>query len=278
MLHHLGFKKLVNSDFGSTFFARLEEGSLGLETRVQRDIGPLNALKNDISAWAAQKRKFAAVYFPQMGHGPWPAVPGEPNSTPDERARFLAQYQDSWIGELVHQLQLSGQLEHTIFVITGDHGIRFRSENSALPVGRIDEMSYHVPMLVSVPKVLSHEVRINWPTSHIDLEPTILDLLGIQGQRQWEQGTAIWNPQLSNRRVFLLGERLFGADGYFDGRQAVMLQNQLGMVFESPTLHFGRDAQKPRDSIEAKAARQTLREFDSFEAAVNGELRNGRIQ
>jgi hypothetical protein len=278
MLHHLGFSKLVNSDLGSTFFTRLEEGNLGLETRIQRDIGPLHALMNDISTWATQKRKFAAVYFPQMGHGPWPAVPGEPNSTADERARFLARYQDSWIGELVHRLELTGELEHTIFVVTGDHGIRFRSENSELPVGRIDEMSYHVPFLVSIPKVVSHEVRIDWPTSHIDLEPTLLDLLGIEQGRQWEQGTAIWNPQLSSRRVFLLGDRLFGADGYFDGRDAVMLQNQIGTVFESGSLHFERDGLKANDSAEAKAAKKTLKEFASFEAVVNAELRNGRIQ
>jgi hypothetical protein len=105
-----------------------------------------------------------------------------------------------------------------------------------------------------------------------------LDLLGIEQGRQWEQGTAIWNPQLSSRRVFLLGDRLFGADGYFDGRDAVMLQNQIGTVFESGSLHFERDGLKANDSAEAKAAKKTLKEFASFEAVVNAELRNGRIQ
>lgn len=277
MLRNLGFQNLVNSDQGTTFFARLEEQNLTLDKRVLRDIGPFNRLRADIADWGTKKQKFAAVFFPQMGHGPWPAIPGEPNSTADDRARFLASYQDAWIGELVDQLKTSGELDHTIIMITADHGIRFRSENTALPVGKIDDMSFHVPLVVFVPKLLDREQLITWPTSHIDLQPTILDLLGIRRQRQWEQGTAIWNPALASRRVFLLGDKLFGADGYYDGKQAVMLQNQLGTIFESPDLHF--DGQEPlaKDSVEAKNAKNTLREFSSFEAAVDMELRNGVI-
>jgi glucan phosphoethanolaminetransferase (alkaline phosphatase superfamily) len=277
MLRNLGFHKLVNSDLGTTFFARLEEKNLTLNQRVLRDIGPLNRLKADIAEWARTKQKFAAVFFPQMGHGPWPPVPGEPDSSADERARFLARYQDAWIGELCQQLQASGELDHTIVIVTADHGIRFRSENDALPVGKIDDMSFHVPLLVFVPKLLDHEQFIAWPTSHIDLQPTILDLLGIRQGRQWEQGMAIWNPMLANRRVFLLGDKLFGADGYYDGHQAMMLQNQLGTVFANSSLHFDRHEPVTKNSSVAKDARNMLREFDSFEAAVDMELRNGII-
>jgi arylsulfatase A-like enzyme len=277
MLRNVGFQKLVNSDLGSTFFARLEEENLTLETRIQRDVGPLNRLKEDIAQWAAQRQKFAAVFFPQMSHGPWPPVPGKPNSSADERARFLAQYQDAWVGELVNQLDQFDELDHTIIVITADHGIRFPSENGALPVGKIDEMSYHVPLLVFVPKLLEHEKIIDWPTSHIDIQPTILDLLGLQQARQWEQGTAIWHPGLSERRVFLLGDELFGADGYYDGRHAVMLQNQLGVVFENKDLHFDRVKATLDQSPAAKEAKRTLRQFASFQSVVDVELRNGVI-
>ena len=56
-----------------------------------------------------------------------------------------------------------------------------------------------------------------------------------------------------------------------------MLQNQIGTVFENATLHFERDELQSNDSAEAKAAKDTFKEFASFEAVVNAELRNGRI-
>jgi hypothetical protein len=88
----------------------------------------------------------------------------------------------------------------------------------------------------------------------------MLDLLAIRQGHQWEQGTAIWNPLLLGRRVFLLGDKPFGADGYCDGRCAVMLQNQVGTVFESRGLHFDRSALQPSESAAAKAAKGALQE------------------
>jgi arylsulfatase A-like enzyme len=48
-----------------------------------------------------------------------------------------------------------------------------------LPHGKVKEVTMRVPMLVYVPGVVPQPVAINYPTSHIDITPTLLDLLGI---------------------------------------------------------------------------------------------------
>jgi arylsulfatase A-like enzyme len=101
-----------------------------------------------------------------------------------QRGHALAVYQDAWLGELLDELQRDGALDNTIILFTSDHGMRWTpgdQEGQVVLVseGRLEDIELRVPMLMYVPGVLQHATIIDSPTSHIDITPTLLDLLGI---------------------------------------------------------------------------------------------------
>ncbi len=278
MLRDLGFQRLVNSELGSTVFLPDMELGLPWAERVKRDAAPLHRLESDIRAWAARGQKFAVQFSPELGHGPWPMVDGKPNASMDERGHALVVYQDAWLGEIINALEDTHILDKTIIVVTADHGIRFKAEHPDFPLGKVDDMSFHVPLLVYVPGLLKSTERIDWPTSHIDIQPTVLDLLGVQTGREWEEGSPIWDPSLDRRRVFMLSDMLFGADGYWGDGKYYMEQNDSGAVFESDTNHFPASSVLLQNSPKAAEVRSTLMRMISVEHAIRLHLEGGVLR
>jgi phosphoglycerol transferase MdoB-like AlkP superfamily enzyme len=278
MLRDIGFQRLVNSELESTAFLPDMELGLPWEERVKRDAAPLHGLENDIRTWALQGQKFAVQFSPELGHGPWPVIGDKPDASMDERGHALVVFQDAWLGEIMSLLEGAGLLDKTIIVVTADHGIRFKAEHPDFPLGKIDDMSFHVPLLVYVPGILKSTKRIDWPTSHIDIQPTVLDLLGVQVGREWEEGSPIWEPALDHRRVFMLADMMFGADGYWDDGKYYMEQNDSGAVFESGTDHFQSNNILPPESSEAAEVRSTLTHMISVEHAVRMHLEGGVLR
>jgi hypothetical protein len=177
------------------------------------DIATLHLLESNLDRWIASGQKFATAFMPQIGHPPYPdSYPVD--KTMRERGRAIIALQDAWLGELMDFLEKRGQLDKTIIVVLGDHGRRSLSENPNLRRGTIDETTFHVPLLIYAPRALDHTEWIPWITSHIDVAPTVLDLLGAKGARDSEQGSAIWNPALVDRTTFFFAQLMFGADGY----------------------------------------------------------------
>src|SRR6202040_1092872 len=95
-------------------------------------------------------------------------------------------------------------------------------EDPDLPVGMIDDISFHVPMLIYAPQLLKASVTIPWLTSHIDISPTLLDLMGVDRRRDLEQGSPIWDAALQGRTTFFFARHYFSADGYYANGQFVM--------------------------------------------------------
>jgi hypothetical protein len=123
-----------------------------------------------------------------------------------------------------------------------------------------------VPMLVYVPAVLEHPVTLDWPTSHLDITPTILDLLGVTAGRELEQGAAIWDPRIAKRRLFLSMD-VFGATGFFDGGSYYM-RNGANVVFKSSTLLFADRNVLAFGGKEAADVRYNLAKQDSLQHAL----------
>ncbi len=278
MIKDLGFQRLVNSDLRNIAFMPDMELGLPWAERVKRDAAPLHGLENDIPSWAARGQKFAVQFSPELGHGPWPQIDDKPNASMDERGHALVVYQDAWLGEIISTLEKAHVLDKTIIVVTADHGIRFKAEHPDFPLGKIDDMSFHVPLLIYAPSILDSTERIDWPTSHIDIQPTILDLLGVRIGREWEEGNPIWDPSLEGRRVFMLADMMFGADGYWADGKYYMEQNDSRAVFESDTDHFEASNVLPLKSPKADEVRSTLMRMDSIEYAIRMRLESGVLR
>jgi hypothetical protein len=88
--------------------------------------------------------------------------------------------------------------------VTGDHGLRFKMEFESVsePV-TYGDLVFNVPFLAYCPGLFPSQVRLPFPTSHVDIAPTVLDLLGIPREGRLYQGTNMLDRRLADRVVFL---------------------------------------------------------------------------
>jgi hypothetical protein len=223
------------------------------------DLDSLHLLESDVDGWLSRGERFVAVFAPQLGHDPWPDV------SPDghlknilERGRPLMALQDAYLGELLKLLESHHRLEKTLIVVTGDHGARTRMEDPDLQVGMIDDISFHVPLLLYAPQILKSTVTIPWVTSHIDLSPSLLDLLGVERERSLEQGSPIWDSHLQDRTTFFFGRHYFSADGYFSRGQFFMWNSFFDSVYQNERQHFASANRVPRSSLTYSEVTRTI--------------------
>jgi phosphoglycerol transferase MdoB-like AlkP superfamily enzyme len=210
-----------------------------MRTRIARDLATLELMKRDIGDCLDQGHNFAAVFLPQISHFPYPnLVKGQHEQDIRTQARAILEIEDAWLGELMQLLQQRHQLDDTVIVVTGDHGVRNSEEDPNFTGGMIDEYSFHVPLLIYAPKALSRSLTIPWLTSHIDVAPTVLDLLGIDQGREFEEGSPIWNADLEKRQTYFFANSVFGADGYYSGGRFYMRNLMSDAVYASSNQHF----------------------------------------
>ena len=87
-------------------------------------------------------------------------------------------YMDSVIGKLMDKLKQLNVDNRTLIVVTGDHGESLGEHKEATHAMFVYATTQHIPMLIHVPgKSLK---RIAGIARHIDLAPTVLDLLGMK--------------------------------------------------------------------------------------------------
>ncbi len=234
-------------------------GNLGLEKlyyaqehttrQVGRDLMALDEVKADIERLISQDRRYAMVFLPQLGHGPWPDRPTTGRNLPtfgkrvladaSVRAygRMLAQVQDEWLGQIVKILSEKGRLDKTTIVVTGDHGIRTTNEDPDFKSGLIDRYSFEVPLLIHSPSSFKGTTFVRTRTSHIDVSPTLLDLYGFDPIES-QQGISIFQSDTGARRLFFDANWYFGADGFVDADNYFMYSEVLGLAFRSKQLEF----------------------------------------
>jgi membrane-anchored protein YejM (alkaline phosphatase superfamily) len=208
-----GFEKVVYGDG--------LPGAGGAEQRT------FDVLLNDISGWAGKKQPFAAAYYPQEGHGPWSPSLG---ATVQERGANVVRKQLGWLAKIVEKLRDTGQLDNTVIILTGDHGVRTSVEDSRVKVGMIDWYSFHVPLLVYAPRANYADLEKGLPSSHVDISAELGELFNLPTLPSY-QGTAFHNPERAKRRGFLMAGWYYGSNGYRDPAEAVMYSDLLDAVY-----------------------------------------------
>ena len=83
---------------------------------------------------------------------------------------------DNAVGHMLEALEESGNAENTIVAFTSDHG-EMLGEHSLFKKGILYEGAVRVPMILRVPWLTSEQKMIEGRFSHIDLVPTLLDLM-----------------------------------------------------------------------------------------------------
>jgi hypothetical protein len=143
----------------------------------------------EMTAWikARKGEKFFGVYLTEFPHHPYLSMANEkpfPEDSWLHRYKNSLHYADESVGRLMKFLEAEGLLEKTIIVVVGDHG----ETVSTYPVGhglRVSAEEMRTPFVVTNPQLFptSQQSRLN--TSHLDVAPTIVTLLGLQPPAEW---------------------------------------------------------------------------------------------
>jgi phosphoglycerol transferase MdoB-like AlkP superfamily enzyme len=240
-----------------------------------RDQAALDEMKTDITTWVRANRRYATVILPQIGHAPWRNMDGH-SRTKFERGRSVIRYQDQYLGQLINHLESLGRLEKTIIVVTGDHGIRSRREGAEFRPGMVGDASFRVPMVLYCPPALTQRQEITHYTSHVDVAPSLLDLLGIRcSRRNAEQGSPMWDERLKDRTMFFFAANYLGCDGYRtpDG-QCYMWNRVDDITYQSDRLNF-EDMNMLRDEASRRSVMEKITVMDAIRKAwiVHAPLR-----
>ncbi len=256
MLYQFGFNKIFvarRSAEKRIGFSLAEESVLGISQRVffddlpfeQRrleylreilfyDLYTLEKMKADILSTLRGGGKFAHIYLPQIGHGPWFKI-GDISSQ-KEYGRLLMKLQSVWLRDIVLMLKNEGALKKTIIVLTSDHGVRTKSEDLSLQVGTISSYSFHIPLVVYSPSGFMAPVVTQEVTSHVDVESSISLLLGLQSDIGVTEGVPLWESA-PDRQVYFFSNKYGGAEGFYDG-QFFMNNIITGIQYKNTTMKF----------------------------------------
>jgi len=88
-------------------------------------------------------------------------------------------YTDDYIKALLEELQASGLNKNTLVILTSDHGESFQEHGKFFHGDTIYDELIHIPLIMRLPGILSQDKVISNLVRHVDIVPTVLNILGI---------------------------------------------------------------------------------------------------
>jgi hypothetical protein len=136
-------------------------------------------LLQSVPELAAGTGPFAALYLPLAAHYPYD-YPGKPADQGDGLQAYLdsVSYTDGFLSRLIERLLAAGLLQDTLVVLVGDHGESFGEHGTVIHNNSMYEEEVTAPLVFwSADRRLRTEGVLT--ASHIDIAPTVLDLMGL---------------------------------------------------------------------------------------------------
>lgn len=167
---------------------------------------------------------------------------------------------DGQVARLVAHLKQQRQWDQCVFVLTGDHGEEFLEHGGRYhaPVGLREEIT-RVPLLIRTPALGNKSVP-GTPFSHLNLAPTLLEILGVPAPHPFK-GRSLWRNlrQGSPWEEPVVAECAYGCTNPFrvdgtlmprlvsvrDARYKLVLRMEPGAVEELYDLKVDREEKRP---------------------------------
>jgi arylsulfatase A-like enzyme len=163
---------------------------------------------------AAPRAPFFAQLWTIQSHHPYEPSPDRPfvdffrdRPRPEDEydlGRYLNTVleADRQLGRLFDALRERGLDRDTVVVVTGDHGEAFGETHRTWGHGaRVFEENVRVPLVVFCPRLFPDGGRRDTVGGHVDLNPTLADLLGVPADTAWE-GRSLFDPKRPPRTYF----------------------------------------------------------------------------
>jgi lipoteichoic acid synthase len=214
-LAHRGFNEVWDAQDLERELGCKKIFSWGVEDRCMVD-----AMLKWLDREPNHERPFYLMAWTQQTHHPYEMTPGEPvidfvgNDPAVPEPYDYNQYlnclhtADHQIGRLLDELRRRKLADETLVIVTGDHGEAFGSPHDSWGHGsHVFEENVHVPLAVWNPRMfraLAPESRhLGQVGTHIDVNPTVLELLGDGARPESWQGRSLFDPEHAGRAYFL---------------------------------------------------------------------------
>jgi len=113
-------------------------------------------------------------------------------------------YSDHQLNRLIASLKARGEWERTLLVVTGDTGQAFYEHGGVAHAGPIFNEVMKVPLVIRAPGLEPAEDRR--PAQHIDVPPSILDLLGLPPHPSFQGESLIASDPHPHRARYLVSQ------------------------------------------------------------------------
>jgi hypothetical protein len=215
LLRGLGFSTLVEPPPSTGDAGSSDHGYAAAVARERQSLARAASRIADANAHGTKAFVFVATI---LGHYPWRTPPGAEGLSNAEKIPLIARDIDRCVGEFLQTLRDRGLADSVVVIVTGDHGLRTVEEFGSLGQRmQLGETSFNVPLLIYAPGQLDAPVRIPFVTSHVDIAPTVLALVGIQDAPLLIEGSDMLDGSPCGRTTFLLNGSLRPVDGYYQG-------------------------------------------------------------
>jgi glucan phosphoethanolaminetransferase (alkaline phosphatase superfamily) len=199
---------------------------------------------------------FLVGIAPQSSHAPFHCPP-EFSQTPEgcnndlDKINVNALWQFNLLKQVIEKLSEESILENTIVIVTGDHGIRSEQESPLLKnQSLLDDATFHVPLLISTPLLQQTGQFMHHTTSHIDLAPTLLRLIGASYNESDFHGRNIFNQDI--RTIYFLGGSYSPVSGFVDNTGYYMENRSSFYYLISENLDFSKSSDRYSSSLSTK--------------------------
>lgn len=241
MVKNLGFEHVLESAIAEGAYAQAKTTNKLLDrtTLYKADEEILEQALDVIRA--KPEEPYFLTLLPQASHASFQVPPGYDGKTSQrELIEANARWQFRLISRIMKSLEDTEQAQNTIFLIVGDHGLRHPAESSLFKDQSIlSPITFKVIFACCFPKdlpALQQEV-----TSHVDITPTILDMLGIQFVAEAYHGRSMLTA--ANRSVFFLGGEYLPVSGFTSSGWFFMENTNRNLVFKSREFNFEKAAE-----------------------------------
>jgi hypothetical protein len=155
--------------------------------------------------------RFLGVYYSYAPHYPYwdygEELGLEPLGKKKEKAKYLRglRFLDGELARIWEGLRAAGHGEDTLVLVLGDHGEAFGEHKGNWRHSRYSyEENLRAPVVLWQPTAISPRVDDRL-TNHLDLLPTLLDLLGVAYEPALLQGESLLRGELRRRYLFSYG-------------------------------------------------------------------------
>jgi arylsulfatase A-like enzyme len=140
---------------------------------------------------APKDRRFFMYVHYMDPHDMYMAHPEAPDWGHKPRDRYDQEifFSDLWVGRLLDHCRKQPWWKQTAVIVTADHGEGFGEHGRFRHAFELWEFLVRVPLFFYVPGATAR--RIDVPRSHIDLAPTVLDLVGLEDRPEQFRGKTL---------------------------------------------------------------------------------------